>query len=110
MSHWPCEGGIRMTKGDRLPQYARYAIRQRVLPTPSTIATAFPVDTVSNRDQEINHMKRSALVGSMTACFCLALSTPILAAQPAMTSTENHPSSSEVNASAISPQYELAGA
>ena len=48
-------------------------------------------------------MKRSTLVGSMTACFCLALTAPILAAQPAMTSTENHPSSIEANASAIRP-------
>jgi hypothetical protein len=46
-------------------------------------------------------MKRSALVGSMTACFCLALSAPLFAAQPAATSTEGHSSSGEANAPAI---------
>ena len=39
----------------------------------------------------------------MTACFCLALTAPLLAAQPATTNTESHPSSSEANASAIKP-------
>ena len=48
-------------------------------------------------------MKRSTLVGSMTACLCLALTAPLLAAQPATTSTESHPSSSEAKASAIKP-------
>ena len=48
-------------------------------------------------------MKRSALVGSMTACFCFALSAPPLAAQPVATSSDSRPSSSEANASAIKP-------
>jgi sporulation protein YlmC with PRC-barrel domain len=48
-------------------------------------------------------MKRSALVGSMTACVCLALSAPLLAAQPATTSTVSHPSSGEASAPAIKP-------
>ena len=36
-------------------------------------------------------MKRTILAGSTAACFCLGLAGPLLAAEPSVTGTVNHP-------------------
>jgi sporulation protein YlmC with PRC-barrel domain len=43
-------------------------------------------------------MKRSTLVSSVAACFCLSLAAPLLAAEPLATGTVNQPSPSNVSA------------
>lgn len=48
-------------------------------------------------------MKRSTLVGSMTACLCLALGTPLLAAEHAESGAVHQGSASERNMSAATP-------
>jgi sporulation protein YlmC with PRC-barrel domain len=48
-------------------------------------------------------MKRSTLVSSVAACFCLSLAAPLLAAEPLATGRVNQPSPSEKNASAAKP-------
>ena len=48
-------------------------------------------------------MKRSTLVSSVAACFCLGLAAPLLAAEPLATGRVNQPSPSEKNASAAKP-------
>jgi sporulation protein YlmC with PRC-barrel domain len=48
-------------------------------------------------------MKRATLAGSVMACLCLGLATPLLAAQDSATGTTNHPSQSEKSASATKP-------
>ena len=45
-------------------------------------------------------MKRSTLVSSVAACFCLSLAAPLLAAEPG---TVTPPSPGEKNASATKP-------
>jgi hypothetical protein len=53
-----------------------------------------------NGNKETEQMKRSTLVSSVAACFCLSLAAPLLAAEPG---TVNQPSSSEKNVSAAKP-------
>jgi sporulation protein YlmC with PRC-barrel domain len=48
-------------------------------------------------------MKRSTLLGSLTACFCLGLAAPLLAAEAPVTGTVNQPSPGERSASAAKP-------
>ena len=48
-------------------------------------------------------MKRSILVGSIAACFCLSLTAPPLAAQPPATGTSSNPSTLATIASATKP-------
>jgi sporulation protein YlmC with PRC-barrel domain len=48
-------------------------------------------------------MKRSILPGSVAACFCLGLATPLLADEPKVIGAENHPSPIEENVSATKP-------
>ena len=48
-------------------------------------------------------MKRTILVSSTAACFCLILAAPVLAANPAATGSVNHSSSSEKTVSAPKP-------
>jgi sporulation protein YlmC with PRC-barrel domain len=51
----------------------------------------------------MKHMKRSFLVNSVAACFCLVLATPLLAAEPSATGAVNPPVPREQNASAATP-------
>jgi sporulation protein YlmC with PRC-barrel domain len=48
-------------------------------------------------------MKRSILVGSVAACFCLGLSTPLLAAEPPVAGAATQPTSSMENVAALKP-------
>jgi sporulation protein YlmC with PRC-barrel domain len=65
--------------------------------------TAISVAVGQNGDKETVHMKRTILAGSVAACFCLGLAGQLLAAEPPVTSTTNHPSPGEQNVSAIKP-------
>jgi hypothetical protein len=56
-----------------------------------------------NGDKETVHMKRTILAGSTAACLCLGLAGPLLAAEPPVTGTVNHPSPGEQNVAAIKP-------
>jgi sporulation protein YlmC with PRC-barrel domain len=56
-----------------------------------------------NGNQEIEHMKRSTLTGSVAACIMLGLATPLLAAPPPAPGTESNPSAGEASAAATKP-------
>jgi sporulation protein YlmC with PRC-barrel domain len=48
-------------------------------------------------------MKRSTLAGSVTACLCLGLVAPLVAAEPPVAGPVNHPSAGKKSLSAIRP-------
>ena len=54
-------------------------------------------------------MKRSTIVGSVAACFCLGLSTPLLATEPPVVGTSAQPPSSMENVAALKPAEKCLG-
>jgi sporulation protein YlmC with PRC-barrel domain len=54
-------------------------------------------------------MKRSTIVGSVAACFCLGLSTPLPATEPPVAGTSARPASSMENVAALKPAEKCLG-